>query len=132
MLPVDWAALLLLGLPFTCVCFAGAPATWATIAAITGVGTLYIMARVSFQPPVALHLRAQLAAAALVTIAATVGASVVFFHPHHRWWYRPHWLYGWLAAIPLGIEWFASVRTMLWRRERRKQGEDRDAVVPSA
>jgi hypothetical protein len=133
MLPVDWAALFLLGLPLACLCFAGAPTPWAAIALVTGVGTVYIVARIVGQPRVALHERVQLAAASLVTIAATVAASVILFHPAYKWSYRPYpsSLYGWLAAMPLGVAWYASVRMIIWRRERRKREEGPAAVAPS-
>jgi hypothetical protein len=124
MLPVDWAALLLLGLPLTCLCLYAAPQfvpVWPTIAVVTGVGTAYIVGRIFHQPRVPLHVRLQLTAAALIAIASAIGACVMYFHPFYSWWYRAYApaRYGWFAALAVGLIWFAIVKVIVLRRERK-------------
>src|SRR5688500_8387680 len=114
MLPVDWAAaVLLLAVASTCVCAVGQPryvAVWPQITFVTAVAAAYLMWRILRQEQVRMHVRLQLLTAALVTLAATLGASAIYFHPRYKAWYRPYppSLYGWLAAVGTGIAWFAA------------------------
>jgi hypothetical protein len=130
-LPVDRAMVAALFLLVASTCIAGGmspgrESLWSATFLVTVWGTGYLLLRILNAPGVAPLLRAQLVAAAVLCVAATVVATWIYFdwpYQKGRTVVRPHprSLYVAAAVAALATAWFATVKC--WVRHAARNGE---------